>query len=128
MCAAPRREPHFENGPPSIRVTVAQLDHKWRGNLRRNARAALATALDPCNCCALLSFRIINGEEVSGETPGPPYRHVWWCDREELSIRRRDGGVGARKCDTNTIRARRFGKREGEKEKVWEEEQDEESS
>eukprot|EP00959_Pyramimonas_sp_CCMP1952_P000839 16780-Pyramimonas_sp.AAC.1 len=41
MRAALRREPHFENDPPSIReagANIKYLNHKWRGSLRRNAR------------------------------------------------------------------------------------------
>eukprot|EP00959_Pyramimonas_sp_CCMP1952_P253877 5304017-Pyramimonas_sp.AAC.1 len=39
MCAALRREPHFESHSPSIREALAQ------GSLRRNARPALTTGL-----------------------------------------------------------------------------------
>eukprot|EP00959_Pyramimonas_sp_CCMP1952_P450046 9423226-Pyramimonas_sp.AAC.1 len=35
----------------------------------------------------------MNGEDVSGETPGPPYQHVWGCDMEGLFIRE-GGGEG----------------------------------
>ena len=38
MLAAPKREPHFEHHPPSIPVTVANVqlqDHKRQGSLRR---------------------------------------------------------------------------------------------
>ena len=48
MCAALRREPHFENHPPSILVTVGNFklsEYKLQGSLKRNARTALTTSL-----------------------------------------------------------------------------------
>ena len=34
------------------------------------------------------SFKVRDGAEVSSETHGPPYQHVWWCDDEELFTRK----------------------------------------
>eukprot|EP00959_Pyramimonas_sp_CCMP1952_P436563 9141769-Pyramimonas_sp.AAC.1 len=35
------------------------------------------------------NFRVTSEEEVSGETPGMPLRHVWGCDRGKLFIRKK---------------------------------------
>ena len=83
MCAALRREPNFENEPPSIPVTVGNFklqDHKLRGSLKRNARPALKP------CLVVRQGGVIYKEEggvsgVSGmgtQCPAPSYlwRHL----------------------------------------------------
>ena len=72
MCAALRREPNFENQPPSIPVTVGNFkfqEHKLRGSLKRNARTALKPRLV-----------VRQGEVII-------YKEKGWREEEEEEVR-----------------------------------------
>eukprot|EP00959_Pyramimonas_sp_CCMP1952_P265840 5558318-Pyramimonas_sp.AAC.1 len=68
MCAALRRDPQFEKEPPSIRETLANVKKRMCAALRREPHFEN----DPPSMCEIAyNSRVIHGEEVSGETPGP---------------------------------------------------------